>query len=138
MTQDNRSVSAGRDITGSIVITGDHNTTTLTTVQPPAPATVDIAAVLAELRAELAKVAGDRGEQVEGALKLAEAEARREQPDKSDVAKNVEAALGYARKAGEFGDSLAKVQDLVTRAVGWIGAASVAAGPLLALAGLTL
>lgn len=48
---DNRSVSAGQGISASIIRTGDNNVARLTTTMLPDPESVDIAVVLAELRA---------------------------------------------------------------------------------------
>lgn len=134
---DDRSVTA-RDIIGSIVQTGDDNRAELKSVQLPAPASVDIAATVAALRAELLAVdAPDRGK-IERALADAGEEAAKDAPDKQEVAGSLERALGYAKKAGDFSEHVGKVRDLVVQVGGWLGAASPYAAPLLATVGLSL
>jgi hypothetical protein len=134
---DDRSVTA-RDITGSIVQTGDDNRAELRTVQLPAAASVDIAATVAALRAELLAVdAPDRGK-IERALADAGEKAAKDPPDPAEVAGSLERALGYAKKAGDFSEHVGKVRDLVVQVGGWLGAASPYVAPLLAAVGLSL
>ncbi len=134
---DDRSVKA-RDIIGSIIQTGDHNRAELRTVRLPASASVDIAAVVAALGAELLAVdAPDRGK-VKRALADAGEEAAKDAPDPAEVAGSLERAIGYAKKAGDFSEHVGKVGDLVVQVGGWLGAASPYAAPLLAAVGLSL
>jgi hypothetical protein len=137
MTIDDRSVTA-QNITGSIIQTGDRNRAELRAVQLPAVASVDIAAALAALRAELLAIASpDRGK-IERALVDADEEAAKDAPDKSEVAGSLERALGYAKKAGDFSEHAGKVGELIVQVGGWLGAASPYVAPLLAAVGLAV
>lgn len=128
---DDRSVRAGGNITGSNIQTGDHNEAALTAQIPPA-ASVDLAAAIAALRAELLALdAPDRGK-IERALEDAREEAEKDEPDRAEVTGSLERALGYARKAADFSDHAGKIGDLVIQIGGWVGAASPFLAGLLA------
>lgn len=133
---DNRSVTAGRDITGSIIQTGDRNRAELKAVQLPPAELVDIRAEVAALRTELLALNAPDAGKIGRALDDAEEEAAKADPDKEEVAGSLQRALGFAKKAGDFGEHVEKVQALVTRIGGWIGAASPYLTPLLASVGL--
>ncbi|MES2444647.1 MAG: hypothetical protein V4574_17620 [Pseudomonadota bacterium] len=133
-----RSVNAGGNITGSIIQTGDNNTATLTATALPDAASVDIAAVLTELRAVLASVAGPDAAKIGRALDDADEEAARSEPDKAEIAGTLTRAVALAKKASDFSEHLGKVQELVTKVAGWIGAAGPYLPPLLAVVGLSL
>jgi hypothetical protein len=84
---DNRSVTA-REIAGSSIVTGDHNTvsTTMKQIALPAADQVDVKAELAALRdalAELKKVP-DRGK-LDRAIEDAVEETGKAMPDKAEV-----------------------------------------------------
>lgn len=136
-TGDNRSVSAGGDITGSIIQTGDHNRAELQAVQLPAAGSVDIAAVIAALRAELLALDTSEKDEAAHALDEAERQLARPEPDREEVGGRIKRALGFAKQASDFSDHLGKIQALVTKAAGWLGAASPYAAPLLAMVGLS-
>ena len=133
---DNSSVSAGRDITGSIIQTGDHNRATLHAVQLPPAESVDIRSAVEALRAELLALDVPERGKLERALADAGEEAEKPEPDKEELAGGLGRALGYAKKAADFSEHAGKVADLVTRIGGWLGAASPYAAPLLAALGL--
>ena len=136
MTQSGeRSVRAGRDITESQIITGDHNRANLTITKLPDAASVDIATVLAELRATLAGTGGADAKQAELTVGVAEAEAAKAEPDRAEVAGIVTRALDYAKKAADFSEHAEKLGSLVTKIAGWVGAGTASA-PLLAAVGL--
>ena len=82
---DNRSVTA-RDITGSSVVTGDHNTVTTTMRQVAAPPAdkVDVKAELAALEELLAQLKNvpDRGK-LDRAMQDAVEETAKPKPDKA-------------------------------------------------------
>ena len=132
----NRSVSAGHDITGGIIQTGDNNVAALTATQLPPVESVDITTALAELRALLAGRGGEDSRKVANALDDAEAELAKPVPDKAEVAGTLTRALGFVDKAGELSDNVEKIAPLVTRISGWIGSAAHYA-PLLAFVGLS-
>lgn len=132
------SVSAGGNITGSIVQTGDHNQATLTATQLPPAASVDLAAVVAALRGELLALETPDRAKLERALDDAGEETEKAEPDAKEVANSLERALGYASKAADFAGHAGKIRDLVVQVGGWIGAASPYVAPLLATVGLTL
>ncbi len=107
----NRSVTA-RDITGSSIVTGDHNTVTTTMKQVPLPPAdqVDVKAELAALREALAalKNVPDRGK-LDRAIEDAADEADKPEPDKEEVGGALERAVKYAKAADDFGDHAEKL-----------------------------
>lgn len=131
----NRSVSAGGNIVGSIIQTGDHNVATLKVTQLPPAESVDIEAVIAELRALLAGRGGEDSRKVANALDEADDELAKAEPDKAEVAGILTRALGYVKKAGELSEHIEKISPLVTKIAGWIGSVAHYA-PLLAVLGL--
>jgi len=136
MTQSGqRSVSAGRDITGSIIQTGDGNVANLTARQLPDAASVDITAVIAELRAVLASMTGPDAAKVGRAFEDANEEVAKPEPDKAEVAGILTRALGYAKKAADFSEHVERIKPLVIAAAGWLGTPAIRA-PLLAALGL--
>jgi hypothetical protein len=132
----NRSVSAGGNITGSIIQTGNNNVATLTVTQLPPADEVDINAVVAALRTLLAGRGGEDSRKVANALDDADAELAKAEPDKAEVAGTLTRALGYVKKAGELSEHIEKISPLVTKIAGWIGSAADY-GKLLAVLGLS-
>jgi hypothetical protein len=130
----NRSVNA-RDISGSIIQTGDNNVATLKMTQLPPAESVDIDAVIAELRVLLTGLGGADSRKVTNALDDAGTELAKAEPDKAEVADTLTRALGYVKKAGELSDHIEKISPLATKIAGWIGSAAQYA-PLLAVLGL--
>ena len=131
---DNRSVTA-RDITGSSVVTGDHNvvTTTMKHVTLPPADTVDVKAELAALRELLAELKNvpDRGK-LDRAMQDAVEETAKAQPDKEEVGGAVERAVKYAKSADDFGEHVEKLLPRLAAIASWAGAAGRG---LLAMAG---
>jgi hypothetical protein len=134
-TQGARSVRA-RDISQSIVQTGDGNVATLETTRLPDPSSVDMVMVLAELRTMLAGLGGGERGKIGRALDDAAEEAAKANPDKAEIAGTLTRALGYAKEAADFSEHVEKIKPLVVAAAGWIGAAGGFAAPLLAAFGL--
>src|SRR5215472_13318649 len=108
---DNRSVTA-RDITGSSVVTGDHNTVTTTMRQVAAPPAeqVDVKAELAALREALAglKKVPDRGK-LDRAVEDVVDETAKPQPNKDEVGGALERVAKYAKAADDFGEHAEKL-----------------------------
>jgi hypothetical protein len=124
MSGNNRSVTAG-DITGSSIVTGDHNTVSTTTKQialPPADQ-VDVKAELAALRevlAELKKVP-DRGK-LDRAMEDAVEETAKPEPSKEEVGGAVERVVKYAKAADDFGEHTEKLLPRLAALASWLGA----------------
>lgn len=137
MNTQNRSVSAGGNITGSIIQTGDHNRADLQAVQLPPPESVDIGAAVAALRDELLALDTPLSGKIERALEDAAEEASGG-GDKAEVGDALTRALRHAEKASNFAEHLGKIQEQVTKIAGWLGAASPYAPPLLAAVGLSI
>src|SRR4051794_15655467 len=99
----NRSVTA-RDITGSSLVTGDHNTVTTTMTQHtlPPPETVDVRAELAALRDLLTKLNVPERGKLDRAVQDAIEEAAKPKPDKEEVAGAVQRVVKYAKAAENF------------------------------------
>lgn len=90
----NSSVSIGGNVTGASVVTGDCNrVTTLTQVQPPAAAEVDVVAEITALRGVVEKMAvTDRG--------------KRALADASDAAAEPAGQGGGGKRAGARGEGV--------------------------------
>ncbi len=125
MSGDNRSVTA-RDITGSSVVTGDHNTVTTTMKQYPLPPAdqVDVQAELMALREALAALqkVPDRGK-LDRAVEDAADEAAKPAPDKAELGGALERAVKYAKAADDFGDHAAKLVPRLAALAAWLGPA---------------
>lgn len=123
MSGSNRSVTA-RDITGSSVVTGDHNavTTTMQQVPLPPPDQVDVKAELAALREVLAALnkVPDRGK-LDRALEDATDEAEKPEPDKEEVGGALERVVKYAKAADDFGDHAEKLLPRLAALAAWLG-----------------
>jgi hypothetical protein len=123
MSGSNRSVSA-RDITGSSVVTGDHNTVATTMRQVPLPPAdqVDVKAELAALREALAALnkVPDRGK-LDRALEDAAEEAEKPEPDKEEVGGALGRVVKYAKAADDFGDHAEKLLPRLAALAAWLG-----------------
>ena len=122
---DNRSVTA-RDITGSSVVTGDHNTVTTTMRQVAAPPAeqVDVKAELAALREALAglKKVPDRGK-LDRAVEDVVDETAKPQPNKDEVGGALERVAKYAKAADDFGEHAEKLLPRLAALASWLGPA---------------
>lgn len=136
LSMTNRSVNVGRDMVGSVAQTGDNNVATLTRTTLPPSTSVDMAAVLAELRAVLTARQTPETPKIGRALDDATDEIAKPEPEKAEVAGALERAVGAFKKAGDYAGSADKIIGLVTKAAGWVGAAHASA--LLAAIGVTL
>jgi TIR domain len=122
-----RSINVGGDAIGNVMNTGDNNWITATvdpsltkTAQPPAHS-VDINQELEHIRSLLKKVgSGDIGK-IGRALDDASEEARKSAPDKEEVGKAVDRALGYAKKADGFASTAAQLAPHLRNVVAWLG-----------------
>jgi hypothetical protein len=123
MSGNNRSVTA-RDITGSSVVTGDHNTVTTTKQIPLPPADqVDVKAELAALREALAALqkVPDRG-RLDQAMGDAEAEAAKPEPEKKYLGGALERVAECAKTADDFSDHAEKLVPRLAALGAWLGA----------------
>jgi hypothetical protein len=123
MSGDNRSVTA-RDITGSSIVTGDHNTVTTTMKQAPLlPADqVDVKAELAALRQALAALASVTNRRdLSNALEDAVDEATKPEPDKGKIGQALERVASGAKAAGDFTENAGKLLPPLTALASWLG-----------------
>jgi hypothetical protein len=123
MSGDNRSVTA-RDIAGSSIVTGNHNTVTTTMKQitlPPADQ-VDVKAELLALREALARLQNvpDRGK-LDRAIEDAIEETAKPGPDKEEVGGALERAVKYAKAADDFGEHAEKLLPRLMALGSWLG-----------------
>jgi hypothetical protein len=132
-----RSVSIGRDAQNAVVVTGDRSTVTqtLTRISLPAPESVDITVELAALRAALAQLAAPDAGKIENAISDAEDELQKPAPDKDEIGRALDRAIGYAQKADGFATAAETLVPHVVQVVGWLGRAGAA---LLRAFGLTI
>jgi hypothetical protein len=124
MSESDRSFTA-RDISGSSIVTGDHNTVSTRTQRialPPADQ-VDVKAELTALREILAglKKVPDRGE-LHRALEDAVEETAKPEPDKAEVGDAVERVVKYAKAADDFGEHAEKLLPRLAALGSWLGA----------------
>lgn len=131
-----RSVSIRRDARDSVIVTGDRNTVTQTLkrISLPPPESVDIKAEFAALRATLVSLAAPDGPKIENAVSDAEHELQKPEPDKDEIGKALDRAIGYAQKAEDFASTAGKLMPHIINIAGWLGKAGVA---LLRMFGLT-
>lgn len=122
-----RGVKVGGGNSG-IIQTGDANTaiqghgnTVANSHQLPDPASVDMAAVLRDLRAALEPLAGTYQGKVTTRLDEAEAELAKPTPDKDEIATSLDQALDYANKAGALATKVETILPMLTKAAGWLG-----------------
>ncbi|MBW4695619.1 MAG: CHAT domain-containing protein [Lyngbya sp. HA4199-MV5] len=119
----NRSVSIGGNMTGSVIQTGDRNTASVQfhqTTLPPAKS-VDIQAELKALQDLLAQIDSPDRRKIDHALADVEDELKKPQPDKAEVGQALERALNYAQKAEGFSAAIEKLQPRMTKVVAWLG-----------------
>ena len=118
-----RNVSIGGNASGNIIQTGDRNTADLRfqKVQLPRPETVDIRKELDALQQLLGQLQTDNREKIVNAVSEAVGDAAKSNPDKDEVGKALERALGYASKAADFGEKTGQIATHLQNAVAWLG-----------------
>jgi hypothetical protein len=125
MSGSNRSVTA-RDITGSSIVTGDHNIVSTRMRQVPLPPAdrVDVKKELAALRDLLAelKQVPDRGK-LDRAVEDAVEETGKPEPDKEEVGGALERVVKYAKAADDFGEHAEKLLPRLAVLASWLGPA---------------
>jgi hypothetical protein len=135
--ESNRGVSIGGNVTGSAIVTGDHNVTSLQFTQttlPPAE-TIDVQAEFAALRQILTGLQAADQKKIDRALEDAADEITKPEPDRDEIGQALDRALTYATKAESFAATAGKLQTHITNTVSWLGDNW---HKLLALVGLTL
>jgi hypothetical protein len=121
----NQAVQA-RDITGSSIVTGDHNTVSTTTKQvalTPADQ-IDVMAELVAMRGLLAELkrVPERGK-LDRAVADAVEETAKPEPDREEVGGAVERAVKYAKAADDFGEHAEKLLPRLAALASWLGPA---------------
>lgn len=122
-----RRVSIRGDATGNVIATGDgnaveaHVTADHHATGLPDPASVDVAKELAAIRAVLERLATDDAKKLGRALDDAADEATRPRPDKDEIGRALERALGYARSASAFTAEAGKLAPYLRSTVAWLG-----------------
>lgn len=122
-TSGSHSISIGRDAIGSQIVSGDHNvlSSSAQSIQPPAPESVDMRSVLAGLRELLLSLDTPDRRKIENALGDAEDELGRGEPDRDEIGRALDRALGYARKSQGFGALMGAIQPHLVGAARWLG-----------------
>ena len=119
----NRAVSIGGSVTGSVIQTGDGNTASVQ-FQPaalPQPETVDMVAVLEALQAILMQLDAPDPRKIANAVDDAKEELKKPQPDKDEVGQALDRAMTYAQKANGFAEAIDKLRPPVQKAASWLG-----------------
>lgn len=119
----NRSVYIGGNAIGNAIVTGDHNVTTVhfTKTTLPPPSSVDIQSELKLLSDLLQQLQSEDSRKIERAIKDAQEEAKKPEPDRDEVGSAVARALKYAKQANGFADTATKLAGHVTNLVAWLG-----------------
>jgi hypothetical protein len=127
MMGNDRRVSIRGDAVGNVIATGDgntieaHVTAAKHRVELPDPATVDIARELAAIRAVLASLGSEHDRKVGRALDDASDEAGKPTPDKDELGRALDRALGYAKSAAGFAAEATRLAPHLRSAVAWLG-----------------
>jgi hypothetical protein len=120
-----RRVSIRGDATGNLIATGDGNTVEAHIAAGHASAlpdpSVDVARELAAIRAVLERLATDDAGKLGRALDDADDEAARPRPDKDEIGRALERALGYVRSASAFTAEAGKIAPYLRSTVAWLG-----------------
>lgn len=121
--QGDRSVTIGGNAAGNVIQTGDHNTASLSyeRVTLPPPEQVDVRAEIAALRDLLAGLVSPDRRKIDNAVDEAEEEAAKPEPDKDEVGKALERALGYAQKAEGFAKVIESLKPHIQNLGSWLG-----------------
>ncbi len=118
----NRSISVGGSVTGSAIITGDRNTTSVQYSQvSSATSDVDIRGELKVINQILAKLSSSDSRKIDNAFADAEEELDKPEPDKAEVGKALERAIDYASKALGFASVIENLKPHLTKTVAWLG-----------------
>ncbi|MEL4894897.1 hypothetical protein [Crocosphaera sp. Alani8] len=133
MSNQDRSIQVGGNVTGSAMVTGDSNTVSVEFQQASLPQseTVDIKAELMALHEILASLNDPIATGV--AQKLKE-EASKPKPDKNIIATTLETGLSYAKNLSSFAEAMDKLQPRVEATVAWLGKHGYKLLPLVGLA----
>ena len=123
LSNGDRSVHIGGDVSGSVIQTGDNNRASVSFQQAslPTPEAVDIAAEVAALRELLATLQTPHSKKIERALDDAQDELEQPEPDRDEVGRALGRALDYAQKVDGLAEIADKLKPHVTNAVGWLG-----------------
>jgi hypothetical protein len=118
-----RNVNIGGNATGNVIQTGDYNTAELRfkKVQLTPPEKVDIRGELETLKQLLGQLKTDDQQKIVNAVGEAAEDAGKPNPNKDEVGKALERALGYASKAADFGEKTGQIATHLQNAVGWLG-----------------
>jgi hypothetical protein len=122
-----RRISIHGDAVGNVITTGDSNavearvTAGKHEAQLPDPATVDVVRELAAIRAVLEGLRADEARKIGRALDDASEEAAKPQPDKAELGRALDRALGYAKSASAFAAETGKLAPHLRSAVAWLG-----------------
>ncbi|GEM_PF-1875347 len=123
------SIHIGGSVSGSnVMFAGDNNTTVVgnnnvTDIRNkmPAPETVDIKKELAALREALAGLQSSEQKKINNAIEEAQDELQKPEPEKDEVGKALERAMGYAQQAGTFKTIIETLKPHVLSISSWLG-----------------
>ncbi len=112
----------GSRLSRSPVVTGDHNTVTVSGGgSPPAEEAIDIAAELTAIRRLLETLETPDQGKIGRALADADDDADRDEPDRDQVARSLDRAIEYASKAHGFAAAVAGLRPHLENAAAWLG-----------------
>lgn len=100
---------------------GRGHTAAVAQPQRKLTATVDIAKELTAIRAVLMGLGAEHEKKIERAIDDASDEAGKSVPDKDELAKALERALGYAKSATNFATEVKNLSWHLSRVIAWLG-----------------
>ncbi len=118
-----RSVTIGGNASRSQIIAGNGNVIHASyekTTLPP-PESVNIVAELASLRSQLAMLDSPDLKKIANALSDAEEELNKDEPERDEVGRAIERALGYAEKANNFAGIVENLVPQIKNIASWLG-----------------
>jgi len=107
----------------SVRIAGDYNiaVSIATNTRFPAAETVDVSAELTAIRSVLDALEGPERRKIDNALREAEDDATRDDPDRDEVGKALDRAVEYASKTAGFLDVVDTLRPHLLNVAGWLG-----------------
>ncbi|BAZ08741.1 hypothetical protein NIES4071_05470 [Calothrix sp. NIES-4071] len=122
ISEQNRSISIGGNVTGSAIQTGNKSTAKINFQQGslPAPESVNIQAEISAVYNIIAQLETPDRRKINNAFEDVEEELSKTQPDKEEAGMSLKRALDYAKKAEGFAEVVALLQPHLNKISAWL------------------
>lgn len=122
ISEQNRSISIGGNVTGGAVQTGDKNTAMINFQQGSlsAPESVNIRVEISAVYNIIAQLETPDRRKINNAFEDVEEELSKTQPDKEELGMSLKRALDYAKKAEGFAEVVALLQPHLNKISAWL------------------